>query len=121
MQPTAKKKRIRLVEQSTARFLGVGRQESDYAGADETYRHASVQPGRTTVTVSTVLEAEAVRVAVDDRGYGVPQDSMDRIWKSSIASHAMDRRKMKSPLARTVFVKEVIEQHGGKQLPSNQK
>src|SRR3989442_126501 len=38
-------------------------------------------PERTAVTVSTVLEAEAVRVTVEDRGYGVPAESIDRIWE----------------------------------------
>lgn len=36
---------------------------------------------RTTVTVSTALEAEAVRVSVEDRGYGVPLEAVDKVWE----------------------------------------
>ncbi|HEY5839606.1 MAG TPA: histidine kinase dimerization/phospho-acceptor domain-containing protein, partial [Pyrinomonadaceae bacterium] len=83
MQPTAKKKRIRLVEQSNGSIPPVSADKSLITQAltkllDNAIRYS---PERTTVTVSTVLEAEAVRVVVDDRGYGVPQDSMDRIWE----------------------------------------
>ena len=38
-------------------------------------------PERTTVTVSTALEAEAVRLSVEDRGYGIPAEAKDRVWE----------------------------------------
>ena len=38
-------------------------------------------PERTTVTVSTALEAETVRLVVEDRGYGIPAEAKDRVWE----------------------------------------
>ena len=116
MQPTAKKKRIRLVEQSNGSIPPVSADKSLITQAltkllDNAIRYS---PERTTVTVSTVLEAEAVRVVVDDRGYGVPQDSMDRIWEKfyRVARDGQEKDEESTGLGLS-FVKEVIEQHGG--------
>ncbi|MGQ0763124.1 MAG: ATP-binding protein [Acidobacteriota bacterium] len=116
MQPTAKKKRIRLVEQSNGSIPPVSADKSLITQAltkliDNSIRYS---PERTTVTVSTVLEAEAVRVVVDDRGYGVPQDSMDRIWEKfyRVARDGQEKDEESTGLGLS-FVKEVIEQHGG--------
>jgi signal transduction histidine kinase len=116
MQPTAKKKRIRLVEQSNGTIPPVSADKSLITQAltkllDNAIRYS---PERTTVTVSTVLEAEAVRVVVDDRGYGVPQDSMDRIWEKfyRVARDGQEKDEESTGLGLS-FVKEVIEQHGG--------
>ena len=116
MQPIAKKKRIRLVEQSNGSIPPVSADKSLITQAltkllDNAIRYS---PERTTVTVSTVLEAEAVRVVVDDRGYGVPQDSMDRIWEKfyRVARDGQEKDEESTGLGLS-FVKEVIEQHGG--------
>lgn len=116
MQPAAKKKRIRLVEQSNGSIPPVSADKSLITQAltkllDNAIRYS---PERTTVTVSTVLEAEAVRVVVDDRGYGVPQDSMDRIWEKfyRVARDGQEKDEESTGLGLS-FVKEVIEQHGG--------
>jgi len=116
MQPTAKKKRIRLVEQSNGSIPPVSADKSLITQAltkllDNAIRYS---PERTTVTVSTVLEAEAVRVVVEDRGYGVPQDSMDRIWEKfyRVARDGQEKDEESTGLGLS-FVKEVIEQHGG--------
>ena len=116
MQPTAKKKRIRLAEQSNGSIPPVSADKSLITQAltkllDNAIRYS---PERTTVTISTVLEAEAVRVVVDDRGYGVPQDSLDRIWEKfyRVARDGQEKDEESTGLGLS-FVKEVIEQHGG--------
>jgi signal transduction histidine kinase len=116
MQPTAKKKRIRLVEQGSGAIPPVCADKSLITQAltkliDNAIRYS---PERTTVTVSTVLEAETVRVVVEDRGYGVPQDSLDRIWEKfyRVARDGQEKDEESTGLGLS-FVKEVVEQHGG--------
>jgi len=71
-------------------------------------------PERTTVTVTTLLEAETVRVIVEDLGYGVPADSIDRIWEKfyRVARDGQEKDEESTGLG-LAFVKEVVEQHGG--------
>ena len=68
-----------------------------------------------TVTVSTLLEAEVVRVCVEDRGYGIPPESVDRVWEKVLSRGSrragQGRRLNRLGLA---FVREVVEQHGGR-------
>jgi len=116
MQSVAKKKRIRLVEQSSRSIPPVSADKSLITQAltkliDNAVRYSSE---RTTVTVSTVLEAESVSVIVEDRGYGVPQDSLDRIWEKfyRVARDGQEKDEESTGLGLS-FVKEVIEQHGG--------
>ena len=116
MQPVAKKKRIRLVEQSSGAIPPVSADKSLVMQAlakliDNAVRYS---PERTTVTVSTLLEAETVRVVVEDRGYGVPQDSLDRIWEKfyRVARDGQEKDEESTGLGLS-FVKEVVEQHGG--------
>lgn len=116
MQPVAKKKRIRLAENSNGSIPPVSADKSLITQAlmkliDNAVRYS---PERTTVTVSTVLEAEAVRVIVEDRGYGVPPDSIDRIWEKfyRVARDGQEKDEESTGLGLS-FVKEVIEQHGG--------
>lgn len=116
MQPAAKKKRIRLVEQGNGAIPPVSADKSMITQAltkliDNAVRYS---PERTTVTISTVLEAETVRVVVEDRGYGVPQDSLDRIWEKfyRVARDGQEKDEESTGLGLS-FVKEVIEQHGG--------
>lgn len=116
MQPAAKKKRIRLVEQANGTIPPVAADKSLITQAlmrflDNAIRYS---PERTTVTVSTVLEAEAVRVIVEDRGYGVPTESIDRIWEKfyRVARDGQEKDEESTGLG-LAFVKEVVEQHGG--------
>jgi signal transduction histidine kinase len=116
MQPAAKKRRIRLVEQLNGTIPPVAADKSLITQAlmrflDNAIRYS---PERTTVTVSTVLEADAVRVIVEDRGYGVPTESMDRIWEKfyRVARDGQEKDEESTGLG-LAFVKEVIEQHGG--------
>ena len=116
MQPVAKKKRIRLVEQGNGSIPPVAADKSLITQAitkllDNAIRYS---PERTTVTVSTALEAEAVRVLIEDRGYGVPADSIDRIWEKfyRVARDGQEKDEESTGLG-LAFVKEVVEQHGG--------
>ena len=71
-------------------------------------------PERTTVTVSTALEADAVRILVEDRGYGIPHDSLEKIWSKfyRVPREGQDKNETSTGLGLS-FVKEVVEQHGG--------
>src|SRR5437660_6266767 len=116
MQPIAKKKRIRLIEQGNGRIPPVAADKSLITQAiakllDNAIRYS---PERTTVTVSTVLEAESVRVVVEDHGYGVPPESIDKIWEKfyRVARDGQEKDEESTGLGLS-FVKEVIEQHGG--------
>jgi len=116
MTPIAKKKRIRMVDQASANIPPVAADKSLITQVvmkllDNAVRYS---PERTTVTISTVLEAETVRVIVEDRGYGVPADSIDRIWEKfyRVARDGQEKDEESTGLG-LAFVKEVVEQHGG--------
>ena len=116
MQPVAKKKRIRLVGQNNSAIPPVSADKSLITQAlmkliDNAIKYS---PERTTVTVSSVLEAETVRIVVEDRGYGVPPDSLDRIWEKfyRVARDGQEKDEESTGLGLS-FVKEVVEQHGG--------
>jgi signal transduction histidine kinase len=116
MQPLAKKKRIRLVDQPNGTIPPVAADKSLITQVlmrllDNAIKYS---PERTTVTVSTVLEAETVRVIIEDRGYGVPADSIDRIWEKfyRVARDGQEKDDESTGLG-LALVKEVVEQHGG--------
>ena len=116
MQPIAKKKRIRLVKQPNGTIPPVAADKSFITEAlmrflDNAIRYS---PERTTVTVSTALEAEAVRVIVEDRGYGVPAESIDKIWEKfyRVTRDGQEKDEESTGLG-LAFVKEVVEHHGG--------
>ena len=116
MQPAAKKKRIRLIEQPNAHIPPVAADKSLITQALTRFLENAIKysPERTAVTVSTVLEADAVRVIVEDRGYGVPAESIDRIWEKfyRVARDGQEKDEESTGLG-LAFVKEVVEQHGG--------
>ena len=116
MQSVAKKKRIRLVEQANGQIPPVAADKSLITQAlarlvDNAIKYS---PERTAVTVSAVLEADAVRVIVEDRGYGVPAESIDRVWEKfyRVARDGQEKDEESTGLG-LAFVKEVVEQHGG--------
>jgi two-component system phosphate regulon sensor histidine kinase PhoR len=116
MQSVAKKKRIRLVEQTNGQIPPVAADKSLITQAlarlvDNAIKYS---PERTAVTVSAVLEADAVRVIVEDRGYGVPAESIDRVWEKfyRVARDGQEKDEESTGLG-LAFVKEVVEQHGG--------
>jgi signal transduction histidine kinase len=117
LQPAAKKKRIRLVEQPADRIPPVAADKSLISQAVKNLVHNAIKysPERTTVTVSTALEAEAVRVCVEDRGYGIPSESVDRVWEKfyRVVREGEDKDEESTGLGLS-FVREVVEQHGGR-------
>jgi signal transduction histidine kinase len=116
LQSTAKKKRIRLVEQPAQRVPPVAADKSLITQAVKNLVHNAIKysPERTTVTVSTALEAEAVRVCVEDRGYGIPSEARDRVWEKfyRVVREGQEKDEESTGLGLS-FVREVIEQHGG--------
>lgn len=116
LQPTAKKKRIRLVEQPTQRLPPVAADKSLISQAVKNLVSNAIKysPERTTVTISTALEAEAVRVIVQDRGYGIPAEARDRVWEKffRVVREGQEKDEESTGLGLS-FVREVVEQHGG--------
>jgi signal transduction histidine kinase len=116
VQPVAKKKRIRLIEQANGHIPPVAADKSMITQVLTRLLENAIKysPERTAVTISTVLEAEAVRVIVEDRGYGVPAESIDRIWEKfyRVARDGQEKDEESTGLG-LAFVKEVVEQHGG--------
>jgi len=116
VQPIAKKKRMRLIEQPNSHIPPVAADKSLITQVLTRLLENAIKysPERTAVTVSTVLEAEAVRVIVEDRGYGVPAESTDRIWEKfyRVARDGQEKDEESTGLG-LAFVKEVVEQHGG--------
>jgi signal transduction histidine kinase len=116
LQPLAKKKRIRLIEQPNGRIPPVAADKSLITQVltkllDNAIKYS---PERTAVTISTALEAETVRVLIEDRGYGIPAESIDRIWEKfyRVARDGQEKDEESTGLG-LAFVKEVVEQHGG--------
>jgi signal transduction histidine kinase len=117
LQPVAKKRRIRLVEQPTDRLPPVAADKSMISQAVTNLVSNAIKysPERTTVTVSTALEAEAVRVCVEDRGYGIPAEARDRVWEKfyRVVREGQEKDEESTGLGLS-FVREVVEQHGGR-------
>ena len=116
LQPVAKKKRIRLVQLAAERLPPVAADKSLITRCvahliDNAIKYS---PEKTTVSVSTMLEADAVRVMVEDRGYGIPPESIDRVWEKfyRVARDGQEKDAETTGLGLS-FVREVVEQHGG--------
>jgi signal transduction histidine kinase len=116
LQTVAKKRRIRLVEQPTHRLPPVAADKSMITQAVKNLVTNAIKysPERTTVTVSTALEAETVRLCVEDRGYGIPAEARDRVWEKfyRVVRDDQDKDEESTGLGLS-FVREVVEQHGG--------
>ena len=116
LQPVAKKRRIRLIEVPTQRLPPVAADKSMITQAVRNLVSNAIKysPERTTVTVSTALEAEAVRLSVEDRGYGIPAEAKDRVWEKfyRVVREGEDKDEESTGLGLS-FVREVVEQHGG--------
>lgn len=116
MQPVAKKRRIRLVEQPTERLPPVAADKSMITQAVKNLVSNAIRysPERTTVTLSTALEAEAVRLSVEDRGYGIPTEAKDKVWEKfyRVVREGQEKDEESTGLGLS-FVREVVEQHGG--------
>lgn len=116
LQETAKRKRIRLVDAPLVNLPPIA--------ADKGLIHRAVSnlvdnaikysPERTSVMVSTILEADFLRVVVEDRGYGIPADEKEKVWQKfyRVARDGQDKEEESTGLGLSL-VKEIIEQHGG--------
>ena len=117
MQPQAKRKRIRLVGAEGARLPPVAADRSLITQAVTNLVDNAIKysPERTTVTLSTALEAETVRLTVEDRGYGIPPEAVDRVWEKfyRVVRDGQDKAEESAGLGLS-FVREVVEQHGGR-------
>lgn len=116
LQPAARKRRIRLIEQPTQKLPPVAADKSMITQAVKNLVNNAIRysPERTTVTVTTALEAEAVRLSVEDRGYGIPAEARDRVWEKfyRVVREGEDKDEESTGLGLS-FVREVVEQHGG--------
>lgn len=117
LQPVAKKKRIRLIEQPAHRIPPVAADKSLITQAVKNLVNNAIKysPERTTVTVSTALEAEAIRVCVEDRGFGIPAEAKERVWDKfyRVVREGQEKDEESTGLGLS-FVREVVEQHGGR-------
>lgn len=116
LQPAAKKKRIRLVEKESAKLPPVAADRSLIMQVVTNLVENAIKysPERTTVMLSTALEADAIRVLIEDRGYGIPPEAIDRVWEKfyRVARDGHDKEEESTGLGLS-FVREVVEQHGG--------
>ncbi len=114
--PVAKRKRIRLVGQPAQRLPPVAADRSLITQVVTNLVGNAIKysPERTTVTVSTALEADTVRLCVEDRGYGIPPEAVDRVWEKfyRVARDGQEKDEESTGLGLS-FVREVVEQHGG--------
>jgi signal transduction histidine kinase len=115
-QPVAKRKRIRLVERDGQRLPPVAADRGliTQAVANLVDNAIKYSPERTTVTLSTALEADAVRLTVEDRGYGIPPEDQERVWEKfyRVARDGRVKEEESTGLGLS-FVRQVVEQHGG--------
>ena len=115
-QPVARGKRIRLVERDGVRLPPVAADRAliMQALANLVDNAIKYSPERTSVTLTTALEADAVRLTVEDRGYGIPPEDQERVWEKfyRVARDGRIKEEESTGLGLS-FVREVVEQHGG--------
>lgn len=116
LQEAAKKKKIRLVEQSNAHLPPVAADRGLISRAVSNLIDNAIKysPERTSVIISTILEADFLRVVVEDKGYGIPSSEHEKIWQKfyRVAREGQDKEEESTGLGLSL-VKEVVEQHGG--------
>ncbi len=116
LQESAKKKKIRLVEQANAHLPPVAADRGLISRAVSNLIDNAIKysPERTSVVISTILEADFLRVVVEDKGYGIPSNEHEKIWQKfyRVAREGQDKEEESTGLGLSL-VKEVIEQHGG--------
>ena len=115
-QQAARRKRIRLVERDGQKLPPVAADRSliTQAVANLVDNAIKYSPERTSVTLSTALESDAVRLTVEDRGYGIPPEDQERVWEKfyRVARDGRIKEEESTGLGLS-FVREVVERHGG--------
>ena len=116
MQEQAKHKRIRLIAQAASHVPPVA---ADKGLIQRVISHLidnaiKYSPERTSVIISTILEADFLRVVVEDRGYGIAPSDQEKIWQKfyRVARDGQDKEEESTGLGLSL-VKEIVEQHGG--------
>jgi two-component system phosphate regulon sensor histidine kinase PhoR len=116
LQTAAKRKRIRLIEQVNSPIPPIAADKGLIQRAvahliDNAIRYS---PEKTSVVISTVLEADFLRVVVEDRGYGIPTAEKEKIWQKfyRVAREGQDKEGESTGLGLSL-VKEIVEQHDG--------
>ena len=116
MNETAKRKRIRLIEQGTENLPPIAADKGLIRRAVSSLIDNAIKysPERTSVIISTILESDFLRVVVEDRGYGIDHSEHEKIWQKfyRVARDGQDKEDESTGLGLSL-VKEVIEQHGG--------
>ncbi|HEV3470928.1 MAG TPA: ATP-binding protein [Pyrinomonadaceae bacterium] len=112
----ARRKRIRLEGRDGQRLPPVAADRALITQAVSNLVDNAIKysPERTTVTLSTALEADAVRLTVEDRGYGIPPEDQPRVWEKfyRVARDGRVKEEESTGLG-LAFVRQVVEQHGG--------
>jgi nitrogen-specific signal transduction histidine kinase/GAF domain-containing protein len=115
-QESAKRKRIRLVEQPNTHLPPIAADKGLISRAissliDNAIRYS---PERTSVIISTILESDFLRVVVEDRGYGIHASEHEKIWEKfyRVARDGQDKEEESVGLGLSL-VREIVEQHGG--------
>jgi len=112
----ARRKRIRLEERDGQRLPPVAADRALITQAVSNLVDNAIKysPERTTVTLSTALEADAVRLTVEDRGYGIPPEDQPKVWEKfyRVARDGRVKEEESTGLGLS-FVREIVEQHGG--------
>lgn len=116
LQENAKRKRIRLVEQTNNYLPPIAADKGLITRAvshlvDNAIRYS---PERTSIIISTILESDFLRVVVEDRGYGIHPSEHEKIWQKfyRVARDGQDKEEESTGLGLSL-VKEIVEQHGG--------
>ena len=116
MQTEAKRKRIRLVEQVNSPIPPIAADKGLIQRAVSQLIDNAIKysPEKTSVVISTILEADFLSVVVEDRGYGIPTAEMENIWQKfyRVARDGQDKEEESTGLGLSL-VKEIIEQHDG--------
>ena len=116
MRDAAKRKRIRLVENANTHLPPIAADRGLIRRAVSNLIDNAIKysPERTSVIISTILEADFLRVVVEDRGYGIPTSEKEKIWQKfyRVARDGQDKEEESTGLGLPL-VKEIVEQHGG--------
>ena len=116
LQEQAKRKRIRIVEQANSHLPPVAADKGLITKAVTNLLENAIKysPEKTSIIISTILESEFLRVVVEDRGYGIPNSDLDKVWQKfyRVAREGHDKEEESTGLGLS-FVKEAVEQHGG--------
>ncbi|NJM52909.1 MAG: HAMP domain-containing histidine kinase [Blastocatellia bacterium] len=119
LKEKARDKRIRLIEQANAHLPPIAADKGLITRVVSNLIDNAIKysPERTSVIISTVLEADFLRVVVEDKGYGIPSGDFEKIWQKfyRVTRDGHDKEEESTGLGLS-FVKEAIEQHGGEVL-----